>query len=116
LNLEYSILKTKNLGMTQEAVYRQHMRTKTFESIRKKDGAKRYALKYALKTRQKQPPAWMNLTGRFWGGDYQTTRMDKSEWETSPLTEKQLRDYLWAFDHRVKKFDVIPKYIFNFPT
>ena len=55
----------------------------------------------------------MELTGRFWGSDWQTSSIDWSEWETSTISEKQLRSYLWAFDHRCKKFDVIPKYLFN---
>jgi len=37
------------------------------EAIKKQDGAKRYALKYALKTYQKAVPANFTDVGRFWG-------------------------------------------------
>lgn len=58
----------------------------------------------------------MRITGRFWGADHKTSRINWDEFETTPITEDQLRQYLWTFDHKTKKFDVIPKYLFNFPS
>jgi hypothetical protein len=58
----------------------------------------------------------MKLTGRFWGTDTETGKINEADFETYDITEKQLRDYLWVFDHRMKKSDVIPKYLFNFPV
>ena len=37
------------------------------ETIRKKDGARRYAVKYAMKMRQKRVPVGYRNVGRFWG-------------------------------------------------
>lgn len=109
---EYTNSKGERMT-TREAVRRVHSHKKTWEPIRLKDGAKRYALKYALKTRQKQVPEGFDLVGRFWGTDRETGKIDWSEFETTIITEKQLREYLWLDNHPTKKFDVIPKYLFN---
>lgn len=46
----------------------RHLQAGTrFERVRKKDGAKRYAVKYAYKMRQKVVPEGYRNVGRFWG-------------------------------------------------
>ncbi|WP_462273673.1 rolling circle replication-associated protein [Methanohalophilus sp.] len=46
----------------------RHLRAGTrTESVRKKDGAKRYAVKYAYKMKQKRVPEGYRNVGRFWG-------------------------------------------------
>lgn len=47
-------------------VYQVHHR-RGFEPVKKKDGAVRYALKYSLKTYQKEVPKDFRNIGRFWG-------------------------------------------------
>lgn len=116
LNVCYSTLKGKRrVLMTQESVKKVHEHPKTWENLKHPEGAARYCLKYATKPYQKFPPSWMKLTGRFWGTDRETGEIDYSQWETIPIGESDLRTFLWAFDHRVKKWDVLPKIIWNFP-
>jgi len=53
------------------------------------------------------------LTGRFWGTDRETGKIDWSEFEATAITEDQLRQYLAIDNHPTKNFDVLPKYLFN---
>lgn len=49
------------------------------ETIRKKDGAKRYCLKYAYKMRQKTVPKDYRNVGRFWGHSKNVTPTPRQE-------------------------------------
>lgn len=112
----YSLVKCKNL-MTQETVIAFHKDERgVWENIRKKDGMIRYVAKYAMKTTQKKPPKWLNLTGRFWGSDRKTGNIDWAKFEVKPMNEETMRMILSDQDHPTKDFDVIPKYLFNFIT
>src|SRR5262245_16235414 len=113
LNVSYSNRKTKRELMTQEAVLAVHSHKKAWENIRKKDGSKRYVTKYASKPYQKIAPSWMRMTGRFWGNDRQTGKVDWSQWESCQATEREVRDYLRVDDHRVGKWEILPKYVFG---
>jgi len=104
----YSTLKTKKEHTVRDAMLRVHRHKKCFEKIRKPDGAKRYALKYALKPYQKEVPDYITLVGRFWG----TSR----DIEPVPaianvdITEEELRQKLGQ-DHRLQKSQILPKFI-----
>jgi len=116
LNCQYCSLKDKSKGlvrMTQEAVVKANLRGRMWENLRTEEGAKRYALKYCLKPGQKKPPLWLNHTGRFWGSDRETGKVDYSEWQILPVTEEQTRLYLSIDNHPAAKFDILPKYLWN---
>lgn len=50
-----------------ENVLDVHLHSKTLEKIRQTDGAKKYLMKYALKSNQKEVPKEYMSVGRFWG-------------------------------------------------
>lgn len=75
----------------------RHLRAGTrCERIRKPDGAARYALKYAYKTRQKCVPEPYRNVGRFWGCSRDVTPKDVRIW---PMDELSVRTVLvdWEF-------------------
>jgi len=62
----WSYLIAKSATDAEEIFY-THSREGAIEPIRKKDGAIRYALKYALKSGCKEVPMRFHNVGRFWG-------------------------------------------------
>jgi len=67
---DYSVIVPMDVGVLLEEYeksqrFNQH--PKVWEKFRKKDGAFRYALKYATKSVQKLVPAEYGNVGRFWG-------------------------------------------------
>ena len=66
------------------------------ERVRKKDGAARYCLKYAYKTRQKCVPEAYRNVGRFWGCSRDVTPAESRIW---PMDEPTVRAVLsdWEF-------------------
>lgn len=80
-----------------------------WEAIREKDGAKKYALKYALKTYQKDVPETFQDVGRFWG----TSRnVPPAEIRRIPITEQELREILTKLDNPVAGWPILPKIVF----
>lgn len=85
---------------------------RSWENIRLEDGAKRYAIKYALKPEQKIVPIEYSDVGRFWG----TSRGVKSQpiVEEFPVNEVDVRRMISEVRpndcHVFSKF--VPKYIF----
>lgn len=106
----YSALKTRKEDTVRNAMLKVHRHKTCFEPIRLPDGAKRYALKYALKPYQKAVPDYISLIGRFWG----TSRDIIPEPEVSDIdmTETELRDWLGP-DHRVSRLEIVPKFIWR---
>lgn len=83
---------------------------KAWEAIREKDGAKRYALKYALKAYQKDVPEAFRDVGRFWG----TSRnVPPDEIKRVPMTEDQMREILQSLGNPVADWDILPKIVFD---
>jgi hypothetical protein len=72
------------------------------ERIRKVDGAARYAVKYALKMRQKRVPKEYQNVGRFWGC---TRDVPPKEPETIRATEDDVRGVLdgWRYGPRPER-------------
>lgn len=91
---------------------RQHRRKKTWEKIREADGAKRYALKYALKPDQKKVPKDFQDVGRFWGASRDVSSSVPAGIEVD-ITDEQLRDWLAETGNEVCNFPVIPKYVYK---
>lgn len=95
---------------TRDAVLMQHRRKKTWENIRKQDGAKRYVIKYATKLKQKTVPKWFKQTGRFWG----TSRSVKAEAITElPGSEAAIREMIAWLGRDLKGFEVLPRIVFH---
>lgn len=80
-----------------------------FAPIRSKDGAKKYVLKYALKTRQKVVPEMYSTVGRFWGNSRDCGNQGGLKIE---VTESDIRRYLKTNVERLDGVLVVPKYIF----
>jgi len=92
--------------------FRFHKNPKNWEKIRKTDGATRYALKYAIKSKQKiVPPRYVNV-GRFWGVSRGINAQPIGELligET--MSEDQVNAILKNLpDYR---FKLVPRYIFH---
>lgn len=66
------------------------------ERIRKPDGAARYCLKYAYKTRQKCVPEAYRSVGRFWGCSRDVTPKDARIW---PMDELSVRSVLVDWEY-----------------
>lgn len=70
-SMQWAILATKNVSREtieeRKKVYRVHMHNDSWEEVRSKDGAAKYALKYATKPQQKEVPPRFRNVGRFWG-------------------------------------------------
>lgn len=89
-----------------------HSHVKTFEQVREENGAKRYALKYALKPEQKTVPKRYKNVGRFWGNSRDVKPQDGIEID---ITEDELRE--WLEIHHPDVNDrlpvMLPKHIFT---
>jgi len=94
---------------TRDAVYRQHRRSVVWEALRSQDGAARYALKYALKTHQKDVPAFYRDVGRAWATSRGVRLGDGQDFA---LNERELRELAFWCGRSMDGFDVIPKIIF----
>jgi len=86
------------------------LREKTWELIRKQDGAKGYATKYATKEYQKVPPKGFQGVGRFWGCSKEV-RLGKGLYRE--MSEDRLRAYLKNTDHATQDWEILPKYLFG---
>lgn len=92
---------------------RVHQHPKAWENVRAEDGAKRYALKYALKTKQKAVPPDYQDVGRFWGCSRKLTQeANEIEWWTE-ASEFDVRLYAAAIGREdISEWNDLPKYIF----
>lgn len=95
-----------------EKVERVNGHEKSWEVVRRPDGAKRYALKYALKPHQKFVPKEYQNVGRFWG--HSRSVRPVSSGEVTGLTEAEIRNLLrparTGLDDAMPLF--LPKYVF----
>src|SRR6185295_13443626 len=115
LNCSYtSLIGKPRVLQSQDSVRSQHQRPETWQNLRKLKAAQRYVAKYALKKEQKNPPAWLGMTGRFWGSDRQTGKIDWGEFETWAISDDGLRDFLMAQGSQTCNLAIIPKYNFKF--
>lgn len=81
----------------------------TFLPMDKKDGAKRYATKYAAKEKQKQVPAMFESVGRFWG----MSRDVSPEGIPFDVTEEEVEEWLVDHRHPATAYDLVPRYIWG---
>lgn len=83
-----------------------------FDNIRLEDGAKRYALKYALKPHQKKVPRSFQDVGRFWGNSRDVGRIaDGIEFECTELEAREWLKTHVGFD--ADNWVELPKYIWK---
>jgi len=93
---------------------RFHRRPKQWENIRKEDGARRYALMYALKPLQKQVPSRYQNVGRFWASSKGVTQSVKPLGEIE-LDDDALKAWLEYTDHSAQKMPFTPKNLYAVP-
>lgn len=91
-------------------VYRVHSHDKAIEAIRERDGALRYAAKYAAKAHQKSVPANYENVGRFWGCSRNAPEFEP---EIVSIDEEALRAYLTHIGHESAQWDFLPKHLYN---
>lgn len=105
----YSSLVSKKSYIISDAVYEVHSHPTNWQDIRLPDGAKRYALKYALKQEQKEVPPDFQNVGRFWGCSYDVIPVP--EVIGIDVTDEELRAILK--DNPVADWDILPRYIWK---
>lgn len=98
-----------DIAALRDMVSAQHRRKKTWQNIRKKDGAVRYAAKYASKLRQKTIPGNFSLGGRWWGNSYNP---DNSDNRAYSATEGQVRELAALLGRDMSRYKVLPRLIF----
>ena len=80
------------------------------ERIRKPDGAKRYATKYAFKMQQKQVPAEMRNIGRFYGYSRDVVPQPR---QTIAVTDEQVRAFLSEWPYKPNDDRPVYKVLYN---
>lgn len=99
-------------GEEAEKMRRVHTHRAAWEDLRSEDGAKRYALKYALKTKQKEVPVGFQDVGRFWGCSRDISRSaNEVEWQAD-LSEWDARKLIAALGRDMDGWGELPKYVF----
>lgn len=82
---------------------------RTFQQLRKSDGAKRYATAYAAKEKQKKVPACYKNVGRFWGA----SRDVKPEGLEFDVDEADVEQWLVDNDHPASAYEMVPRYVWS---
>lgn len=78
----------------------KHIRAGTnVERIRKPDGARRYAVKYSMKMKQKKVPKAYRNVGRFWGNSRGVNPDVQMEIDDLSVSRKELTQALNFWDH-----------------
>lgn len=91
-----------------ESARKVAMHSRSWERIKKPDGAKRYVTKYCTKLEQKSVPSGFSLVGRFWGC---SRDVPASDMEPTAATEEQLRAILDSKGVDQAKWEFLPKHI-----
>jgi len=86
---------------------------KSWELVRDRDGAKKYAGKYATKPGQKIVPDEFADIGRFWGCSKDVCLKPLMRIITDDTT---LRQYLNSNSHPTAEMEILPKYLWNIPS
>jgi hypothetical protein len=89
-----------------------HYRSKQWENIRDKDGAKKYALQYAMKTYQKRVPKAFRKVGRFWACSRSVSKSVQSL-GTIEMDDDTLKAYLSYTGHSSAKMPYTPKNLYG---
>lgn len=108
---KWAEITTKDNQEVYLGVYNVHKHAKAWEPIKKTDGAKRYILKYALKTYQKTVPAQFQDVGRFWGTSYDVRRNIPDPTIAIEADEKMVRTLLKG--HSVESWENLPTILFG---
>jgi hypothetical protein len=109
-NWPYCSLLDKKERLARGAQLAVTGHSRSWQLIRKKDGARRYITKEACKRWQKVPPWWFGAPGRFWGASRDVAPAPaKDEW---PIDDSRLREVLRSRSMRQSDWDVIPGIIY----
>jgi hypothetical protein len=100
--------KTNKLTSDYEQAVLFNTHSRFWEKIRKKDGVARYLCKYLLKDKQKIVPVNYRNCGRFWGA---SRGLEMITPKRVRMDEARLREFLDNSGHRLKDWEVIPKFI-----
>jgi hypothetical protein len=95
-----------------DRVYNFHCRKKGWEPVREQEGAKRYALMYALKPKQKKVPKDYQNVGVFWRASRGVTKSVQVRAEYD-LDNDEMRAILKLTGHSAAKLPFIPSKLFN---
>ena len=95
---------------TQEAVFFNHRRRRTWENARKQDGVLRYVVSYVTKPKQKIVPPEFRDVGRFWGLSSVGSVGCRAEFFA---TESEVRQLATLLGRNVENMAVLPKYLFH---
>lgn len=113
LNCPYDALEVYNGRLIQgarlhtlESVRWWHNRQRAWEQIRVREGAARYAAKYALKPYQKKVPKEYTDVGRFWGA---SRNLSMGDGDMVYGSEAEIREFLELKGRNFDGFDVLPK-------
>lgn len=94
----------------------KHLRAGTrVEKLRSSEGGKRYAVKYATKTRQKAVPQGFRDVGRFWGCSRDVKPIQQGVLLNTCKREvvEMLKKGEWAYSENVENLDYLPTTLFN---
>lgn len=89
-----------------------HERAKQWENVRDKDGAKKYALQYAMKTYQKRVPKAFRKVGRFWACSRSVSKSVVALGEIR-LDDDTLKAFLNYIGHSSAKMPYTPKNLYG---
>lgn len=93
-----------------------HRHPRSWEQIKKIDGAARYITAYASKPKQKSVPDGFQNVGRFWGCSRGVRETLHPVTGCGVTTEADLREILLYLNHRAQGWEVIPKHLWGFDT
>lgn len=94
--------------------YAVHSHTRQWEQIRKRDGARRYALQYAAKPTQKIVPQNFRDVGRFWGCSRDV--IPKPKIPNVAMDSDELSQWLNQRGHHTANWDFVPKFVWHIDT
>lgn len=105
---QYSRLSDGKLFHVKQSVLRVHSHKTAWDLARKENGLKRYAVKYAMKTEQKEVPTEYGDVGRFWGC---SRKVIPKEIGQCDVCEEDLREFLGRKGLKVAHTAILPKNI-----
>ena len=100
------------VGTDADMVFYRHSLREHCDTLRKKDGAKRYIMMYALKPQQKTVPKGYYGVGRFWGCNKKVLDgIPKPDY--IKMSEAELREYLKGVGNDAQYLEHLPMVIFH---
>ena len=108
----YCDLRRRREMQVRESILRVAGHPKSWEVIRKPDGARRYVAKYATKTYQKNVPVWFQDIGRFWGAS-KSVREKRYKPKIVVANDDEVVKILRSCGHSAGQWDLLPRYLWG---